>query len=168
MQVKIFTLPFDGVNEGFPDELVEQFCLNKKVLRIETHFFRQEGKPYWSVAVHYEQMLAAAEKPRELDDTQKLLFQRLREWRKGVSDQEGRPAYLIATNKQLVQVIQLKCQTLESFKVVKGFGKHHVKAYGKQITELIKVFYETGPGKEAAENALGAEDAAGKADDLPF
>lgn len=60
------------------------------------------------MAVHYEQMLAAAEKPRELDDTQKLLFQRLREWRKGGSDQEGRPAYLIATNKQLVQVIQLK------------------------------------------------------------
>ncbi|MFM9950920.1 MAG: hypothetical protein ACKV1O_23495 [Saprospiraceae bacterium] len=36
MQVKIFTLPFDEEAEGFPDEIVSEFCLNKKVLRIGT------------------------------------------------------------------------------------------------------------------------------------
>jgi hypothetical protein len=44
MQIRIFTLPFDALSESFPDEIITEFCMNKKVLRIETQFFRQEGQ----------------------------------------------------------------------------------------------------------------------------
>lgn len=52
MEVRIFTLPFDEISQGFPDEIIAEFCLNKKVHSIQTQFFLNEGHPYWSVAVH--------------------------------------------------------------------------------------------------------------------
>ena len=48
MQIRIFTLPFDETSEGFPDEIVTEFCLNKKVYHIEAKFFEQEGRAFWS------------------------------------------------------------------------------------------------------------------------
>lgn len=109
---------------------------------METHFFREGGKPYWSVAVHYELVLAERDKSHDLDEAQKLLFQRLREWRKETATKEGLPAYLLATNAQLTQMVQQKSTTLESLKLIKGFGKQHIQKYGRDIVARIKQFYE--------------------------
>lgn len=166
MQLKIFTLPFDEETEGFPDEIISEFCLNKKVLRIETQFFRREGRPFWSVAVHYEIVLPDTDKLRELDDSQKLLFQRLKEWRKEVAAKEGLPAYLVATNAQFIQMIRLQCRTLESFKNVRGFGKKRAQKYGKRINELIKGFYESEKVKQEA--PPGEDTPADKKEDMPY
>lgn len=142
MDLRIFTLAFDEVSEGFPDEIVTEFCRNKRVLQVESKFFVHEGRPFWSVAVHYEVVLRGEEKIRELDDAQRLLYERLREWRKEKAAKEGIPVYLVATNSQFLQMIRLKCRSLESFKSIKGFGKQRIGKYGKDITELIKGFYE--------------------------
>lgn len=143
MQIKIFTLPFDEKTEGFADELVDQFCRNKKIYRIETHFFRQSGNAFWSVAVHYDTVLVKAkDKVRELDEVQQLLYHRLREWRKETGQIAGIPVYIIATNAQLIQMIKVPCKTLDSFKLVKGFGAKRIGKYGRKINELIKGFYE--------------------------
>ena len=166
MQLKIFTLPFDEETEGFPDEIISEFCLNKKVLRIETEFFRREGRPFWSVAVHYEIVLPDTDKLRELDDSQKLLFQRLKEWRKEKAAKEGLPAYLVATNAQFIQMIRLQCRTLESFKNVKGFGKKRAQKYGKRINELIKGFYESEAAKPEVQP--GEEHASDGKGDIPY
>ena len=104
MQIKIFTLPYDEETEGFPDEIISEFCLNKKVLSIETMTFVKENRPFWSVAVLYEVVLEEKEKLRELDEPQKLLFQRLKEWRKETGAKEGLPVYLVATNAQFMQM----------------------------------------------------------------
>lgn len=146
MQVKIFTLPFDEKTEGFDDELIRDFCLNKRVHRIETHFFRQEGRAYWSVAVHYDVVdITKVEKVRDLDESQQLLYERLRTWRREAGTKAGIPVYLIATNAQLVQMIKMPIRTLDGFKTIKGFGKSHVSKYGRTILGLIKAFYEEQP-----------------------
>lgn len=64
MDLRIFTLPFDPVLEGFPDELIVEFCLNKKVQKLESQFFLQEGRAYWSVAIHYEVLHKEEKLPR--------------------------------------------------------------------------------------------------------
>lgn len=143
MQIKIMTLPFDGKTEGFDDELVADFCQNKQVHRIESHFFRQEGQAYWSVAIHFDTVLPKkTEKVRDLDDAQQVLFQRLREWRKEQGAKAGIPVYLIATNAQLTAIIKQPVKTLEGFKLVKGYGKQRIEKYGRTIINLIKAFYE--------------------------
>ena len=108
MELSIFTLPFDDVSEGFPDELIQQFCLNKKVHQIQPHFFIKEGKPFWSVAIQYETVVKDKDKIRTLSEADQLLFNRLKAWRKDRANKEGIPVYLVATNAQFLKIIQLK------------------------------------------------------------
>lgn len=160
MQMRIFTLPFDPTSESFPDEIITEFCLNKKVHQIESQFFQHDGHAYWSVSIHYEIVLRGEDKLRELDDAQKLLLSRLKDWRKERAQKDGIPVYLVATNAQFFEMVRLKCRTLESFKNVKGYGKKRVASYGREINELIKAFYESRKQEEAPENS--------PVDDLPF
>lgn len=142
MELRIFTLPFDPVMEGFPDELVKDFCTNKKVQKLESQFFLQEGRAYWSVAVHYELLEKGEQKNLDLDEYQKLLYDRLREWRKETGQKEGIPVFLIATNQQLVEMVRRKVLSIEALKGIKGFGKGKIGKYGKQVLAKIKAFYD--------------------------
>lgn len=49
MPVKIFTIPFHEETQTFHDDLVEQFCVNKRVHKIETKFFTRNHQPFWTV-----------------------------------------------------------------------------------------------------------------------
>lgn len=142
MELRIFTLPFDGISEGFPDEIVREFCINKKVHNIQSQFFLKEGNPYWSVAIQYDLLVKGEEKVRDLDEAQQQLFLRLRQWRKAQSEKEGLPAYIVATDRQLKGMVLCKVQTLENFKQIKGFGQKRVQNYGKLIIGIIKAFFE--------------------------
>lgn len=142
MELRIFTLPFDEVSEGFPDEIIAQFCLNKKIHHMQTHFFQQDGRHFWSVAIQYEVVLKGEDKIRALDDEQKLLFNRLKVWRKEQGSKIGIPAYLVATNAQFLLMVKFKCKTLESLKNIKGFGKKRIEKYGRSIIAIIKDFYD--------------------------
>lgn len=165
MELRIFTLPFDEISEGFPDEIVTQFCHNKKVHSIQPKFFEQEGRPFWSVAVQFETVLRGEEKIRALDQEQQLLYQRLREWRKEHAAKTGIPVYLVATNSHFLQMVQLKCRTLESFKQVQGFGKKRVDKYGRFIVNIIKDFYDKNPKEQVKAEQEKTEAEMG---DLPF
>lgn len=145
------TLPFSGDTEMFHDDPVAQFCSNKRVNRVETRFFCHAGRPYWTIAIHYDALFDATEggvparrKEEEegLDDQQKVLLLRLKEWRRQTAEAAGFPVYLIATNRQLAELVRLQCKTMESLKGVKGFGAARIEKYGKGLTALIKTFYE--------------------------
>ena len=47
MPVRIFTIPFDETTQTFHDDLVQQFCVNKRVHKIETMFFVRNHQPFW-------------------------------------------------------------------------------------------------------------------------
>jgi superfamily II DNA helicase RecQ len=76
-----------------------------------------------------------------LDDAQKALLVRLKEYRREQAMQKGIPVYLIATNAQLALMVRNKCTTMESLKLIKGFGKAHIENYGKGFTHIIKTFH---------------------------
>lgn len=151
MPIRLFTIPFNEETQTFHDDLIVQFCVNKRVHKIETKFFTRHGLPFWTVAIHYGQILSEEKvrvsggHPDEefgLDDQQKALLIRLKEWRREEADKEGFPVYLIATNKQLVSAIQNKCVSLEALKLVKGFGKKRIEKYGAGLASIIKTFYQ--------------------------
>jgi superfamily II DNA helicase RecQ len=151
MPVRIFTIPFDEETQTFHDDLVAQFCLNKRVHRIDTRFFTRNHQPFWSVAIQYGQIFGEEKDMRsnggpslesQLDEQQKVLLLRMKEWRLGAAQAFGYPVYLIASNAHLISMIQNKCITLESLKLVKGFGRKKIEKYGKDLIALIKQFYQ--------------------------
>ena len=151
MPIRIFTLPFSEETQTFHDDLVHQFCRNKRIHRIETKFFTKNNHPFWTVAVHYGAILSE-EKPvrvfgvsgdeEGLDEQQKVLLLRLKEWRRETAEAAGMPVFIIASNAHLIGLIRNRCTTLESMKLVKGFGKAKIERYGKSLAALIKTFYE--------------------------
>lgn len=151
MPIRIFTIPFNEETQTFHDDIVQQFCVNKRVHKIETRFFSRNHQPFWTVAVHFGQILSEEKAIRVsgspapehvLDEQQKVLLIRMKEWRKEAAEAAGFPVYLVATNLHLIQIIQQKCTTLESLKLVKGFGKSKIEKYGKSLNNFVRQFYQ--------------------------
>lgn len=150
MPVRIFTITFDPQHEVFQDEELRAFLLNKRVNTLHPEFFQANGKAYWSVFTEYETVLSAdPQKNDGLNAPQKLLYQRLREWRKETAEKEGIPAYIIANNSQIAEVVMRAPRSLEALRQIHGFGKKKVERYGKTILEIINDFYEKKPAKSS-------------------
>jgi superfamily II DNA helicase RecQ len=62
-----------------------------------------------------------------------VVFSRLREWRKGVSEKEGAPVYTIFTNEQLAQMVQKEVRSKAALKEIEGVGEARVEKYGEAI-----------------------------------
>ncbi|MBN2891589.1 MAG: HRDC domain-containing protein, partial [Bacteroidales bacterium] len=129
--------------QTFNDNVINNFCLNKKVHNIKSEFFSQNNKTFWSVAITYDEILKPEEKPKqELTETQKKLYQKLREWRAGRAEKDGIPVFLVAKNIQLEEIVKNKCVSLECLKNIKGIGNGKTSKYGNEIINLVKTFYE--------------------------
>ena len=75
-------------------------------------------------------------------DAQKLLFERLREWRKQKAEEKRFPVYVVCNNSQLTAIVKEAPKTIEALKDINGFGKKKIEDYGKEIISIIKDFYE--------------------------
>ena len=124
---------------------MNSFCSNKKVLGSKVEFFKGGKGTYWTVFIEYEPVL---EEKGGIDagfsEAQRLLFERLRQWRRENAEELGIPVYIVATNRQLVEVVQKTPKSLEALKSVRGFGKKKVERFGKQILGLVREFHEVG------------------------
>ncbi|MEM9985595.1 MAG: hypothetical protein AAF804_10935 [Bacteroidota bacterium] len=62
MEATILTLGSEPRRGGFPAEELEDICLNKTVHVMESQFFIQDGKPYWSVFIQFDRVVAVGDK----------------------------------------------------------------------------------------------------------
>ncbi|MEO5333745.1 MAG: HRDC domain-containing protein [Magnetococcus sp. YQC-5] len=141
MPVRIITISFNPEAKLFQDEDFLRWLINKRVIRQEPAFFQLEGKPYWSVFVEYE-VLLTPEEQREptvtLPAKESALLERLRTWRREKSDKERLPAFVIATNSHLEQVVKALPTTMEALRQINGFGLKKTERHGREIIEIIK------------------------------
>lgn len=151
MNFKIITIPFDDSKELFLDDELNKFILNKKIISKKLEFFTYNSKPYWSVLLEYEHIHPVGAKHfspdsnvkqtvENLSEPDKLLFQKLKDWRKETAEKQGFPVYIVANNKEMVTLVEKKPITLEALKNIEGFGKKKLDNYGKEIIEIIKNF----------------------------
>jgi superfamily II DNA helicase RecQ len=145
LKLKIFTFHFSESAKGFDDKPLQEFIADKEVIEFSEHFFIHENTPYLTVLLAYR-LLAAEEKrklnrrqdPRsELDDGEKKAYDALRAWRSVRARQDGIPAYMIATNKQLAQMIKLGATDRAALSRVPGVGEAKIANYGAEILQVI-------------------------------
>lgn len=143
MAIGMFAVPFDPQHEVFADEDLQKFLLNKQVKRICPEFFCQNGRAYWTVYIEYDSVLPDASRETDgLDEAQRLLFQRLREWRREKAEQQGIPVFIIAKNRELVALVKQAPKTVEALRSIHGFGTKKIERYGQEILDLIRAFYK--------------------------
>ncbi len=139
---KIITIPFNNKTELFDSEELNKFVFNKKIKNYQVQFFQNNDKSYWTVFLEYELLLEPAKQDKQsLNEVDQVFYEKLRAWRKEAAEKAGVPVYVISTNNQLLEIVKQKPQTLEALKRINGFGKKKVERYGKQIIEMVKIFY---------------------------
>lgn len=68
------------------------------------------------------------------------LFNRLREVRRQVAAEIGKPAFIVMSDKSLQDLVLKRPTSLEAMADVYGFGEYKAKAYGKPFIEAIKQY----------------------------
>jgi superfamily II DNA helicase RecQ len=142
MAFRIITGPFDSERGVFPDNELNTFLLDKKVMSYRVEFFIHDSSPYWSVFIQYEEIddKSVEKLTQSLDERQKLLFERLKTWRKEKGKELGMPAYIIFSNGQLVELAKRLPQTYEAMKSINGIGDKKVKSFGKEVLDILRTF----------------------------
>lgn len=140
--IKIITVHYNEKIQGFNDEEINKFCINKVVKSMKYKFVNELELKYWTVFIEYEELGGVIEKTEvNLSDADKIFLEKLKIWRKETAKKEGLPVFRIANNKQFEDIINNKPKTLEALKNINGFGKKKVEKYGKDIVEIVKSFY---------------------------
>ena len=139
---KIVTIPFDEGRRCFLEEELNKFCLNKTIKDYKAEFFQSSKDAYWTIFIEYETVLNDNVEDIAFTDAQKLLFERLREWRKQKAEEKRFPVYVVCNNSQLTAIVKEAPKTIEALKDINGFGKKKIEDYGKEIISIIKDFYE--------------------------
>ena len=143
MPVKIVTLPFDETNETFHEEMVNRFISGNIIKKMKFDFFSACERPYWSIFMEYEPRFDTHEtnEVEKMSGDEKALLEKLFELRRQLAEKEGIPVFIIATNKQLRDVVKQRPTTGEQLKMIDGFGKKKTQKYGRVIFETVKAYF---------------------------
>ena len=145
MKLKIFTFRFSDTFRGFDDKVMQDFISDKEVIEYSEHFFINEKTPYLTIIISYRDInqdeksrYTSRQDPRkELDESEKKLYDTLRNWRAAKAKQEGIPPYIIANNKQLAKMIRINAKTFSDLVKIDGIGEAKVEQYGKEILDIF-------------------------------
>jgi ribonuclease D len=72
-----------------------------------------------------------------MSESERALFQHLREWRSKQAREEGLPSYLILTNRQLVTLVRRRPESATAVGHIDGIGPGKVERYAQAILRLL-------------------------------
>lgn len=76
--------------------------------------------------------------PILMDVEDDSLFEKLRELRKKLADEQGYPAYIVLSDKVLHSLATIKPQTIHEFGEISGIGEFKKEKYGDKFVSLIQ------------------------------
>ena len=83
----------------------------------------------------------------ELDQEQRMLFDRLRAWRNRTAHAEGAPPYVVLTNRQLVDLTRLRPSSKQGLGAIRGLGEQKIARRGDALLQLL--WAESTPATDA-------------------
>lgn len=150
MQARILTLKYNEATQGFPEDALRKATFGREVLDVREHFFIYGNVPHLALVVMlgdapgepsygYGRTDPADRKNPEddLTDAQKPIYRALKDWRNTTAKGEGRPAYAIARNVQLAELVKAAPQSLAAIREVEGFGGSFCEKYGETVLKLL-------------------------------
>ncbi len=160
MRVRVFSLPWVDPG-GFDDHELAEFSAAHVVVDVYEHFFVHDNLPRLVVVLTYREVIAptvdrrrsrgpagvAPEEEARLTAEERERYDTLRRWRNASAKQTGKPAYLILTNRQALQIAQRPPATVAELGDVPGIGPARIAEYGEQILGLLSSAAE--PEQEA-------------------
>jgi superfamily II DNA helicase RecQ len=126
------------------DEL-NKFLRSRRIVNVEKRLIDSERGTGWLFLVEYGEELksqqpggnARIDYRETLTQQEYVLFDKLRELRKTISEKQGVPVYAIFTNEQLANMAKSPPGSIKDFHSYSGVGEGRIKQYGEAFLGLF-------------------------------
>ncbi len=110
----------------------------------ETFYFRVQASSARSSRSTQERAAVLSSGPEALDQSQKVLFDRLRELRLKIAREQKVPAYIIFQDRTLGEMARLRPRTEKDLESIYGIGRHKIENFGADFLAAIAEYDEYG------------------------
>jgi superfamily II DNA helicase RecQ len=178
MKLKVFTLRLDPASGVFDDSELQSFLEHREALDVSEHFLVHERVPTWALLVSYrdvDPLHGMTRSPKKkwdptaaLSAEDRPLYEALRQWRNERAKRDGRPAYVLFTNRQMAEVAGVRPANLTALEAIEGIGEGRVRDLGEEVLALVGSHppgIDTAPETDAEVPEEPDGDPAGGADD---
>jgi superfamily II DNA helicase RecQ len=161
VRIKLFTLRYTATLGGFDERPLQEFARDKEVVAFREHFFSVNDVPHLTCVLTWQDAVvdgedrripasvnaAAARRARprrgadgpdaDMSETDRLLFNRLREWRCAKARAEGVPPYVLFTNRELVEIVARRPGSANALAQARGVGAAKVERHGAEVLAIV-------------------------------
>ncbi|WP_027382261.1 HRDC domain-containing protein [Epilithonimonas caeni] len=135
------------ISEGFQtkdETLVNDFLSRYDVVNLNSKLVQDEIN-YWSVLVYYQEKSkqtnsskVSVNSEEELSEEEKIIYNKLKDWRFEKSKELNQPPYIIFHNTHLMSIAKFKPYNLRDLEQISGLGESKIKRYGIEIIEILE------------------------------
>jgi superfamily II DNA helicase RecQ len=135
-----FVSPFG--EESVCDDL-NRFLTTHRIVNVEKRLIDGERGTGWLFLVEYGSEIKTQGQQNQRIDYREVLneqeyafFEKLRQFRKTIAEQQGVPVYAVFTNEHLAGMCKKPPKTLKDIAVLPGVGESRVKQFGGAFLKL--------------------------------
>ncbi len=146
--MQLFSLRIQEPHYSNDIKSIKEFMENSEVLHIESSL-TFENEKLWSILVFFR----SSENANEQDSSSKSVsskiqidssllneYEALKEWRRKESSKLGIAPFRIATDRELVLILEKRPRSLQELMEIRGFGTYKVAHYGEILLQKLNEF----------------------------
>lgn len=144
MKVKVLKIRIDDRFQITDEAIVNDYLSRFEIVNMNAKLVADEIT-YWSVLIYYNDKKNIANSSKttvtsesELSDEEKIIYNKLKDWRADKAREAQLPAYIIFHNTHLMSIARHKPCTLDDLENVNGIEKRKVEKFGIEIIEVLE------------------------------
>jgi superfamily II DNA helicase RecQ len=152
MKLRVVTVRLDPDSGLFDDEELVALQETFDVVTVSEHAFVFGGVPTLALVLRYRERQEPGgarhggrasggqrRRPQELAPPEdRALFEALRKWRNERARRDGRPAYVLFTNAQLVAIAAARPTTHATLQAIEGVGEARVRDFAAEVLAVVE------------------------------
>ena len=144
MKVKVLKIRIDDRFQITDEAIVNDYLSRFEIVNMNAKLVADEIN-YWSVLIYYNDKKntvlsskTTVNSESELSEEEKIIYNKLKDWRADKAREVQLPAYIIFHNTHLMSIARHKPCTLDDLENVNGIGKSKVEKFGIEILEVLE------------------------------
>lgn len=144
MKIKVLKKRILDEFQNDDETLVNNFLSRYDVVNMNSKLVQDEIN-YWSVLIYYQEKSKQSGSSKmnisseeELSEDEKIIYNKLKNWRYEKSKELHQPPYIIFHNTHLMSIAKFKPYNLQDLEQINGLGESKIKRYGIEIIEVLE------------------------------
>ncbi len=144
MKVKVLKIRIDDRFQITDEAIVNDYLSRFEIVNMNAKLVADEIT-YWSVLIYYNNKKNTVISSKntvnsesELSEEEKIIYNKLKDWRADKAREAQLPAYIIFYNTHLMSIARHKPCTLDDLENVNGIEKRKVEKFDIEIIEVLE------------------------------